>query len=83
MWACLCWLLGCLCPGCGRGNGLSLLYPKCGHVYLVGLSVGLYMGSGVWVDYPLPEMWAGFISLVCLLASGDFCFGLMPIFLCL
>ena len=38
-------ILGCLCSGCGRG--FSLLCSWCGFiVYLVGLSVALYVGSG-------------------------------------
>ena len=72
--------LGCFCPGCGRGAGLSLLYSG-GLCYLVGLSVGLYLGFDVWFVFPLPGMWAWFVRLVCLLASADFCFGLMLLFL--
>ena len=63
-----------VCPSSIRSVGLC---------YLVGLSVGLYMGFGVWFDYLLPGMRAWFIILVCLLASSVFCIGLMPLFLCL
>ena len=31
---------------------------------LVGLIVGLYIGSGVWFAFPLPGMWARFYLVV-------------------
>ena len=37
-----------------------------GLCYLVGLHVGLYVGSGLWLF--LDALWARFIWLVCLLA---------------
>ena len=52
LWA---FVVGCLCLACSRGFG-----PVC----LVGLFVGLYIGSGVWFAFPLPGMWARFYLVV-------------------
>ena len=51
-----------------------------GLCYLVGLHVGLYVGSGLWLFW-MPcglglSRWFAFWHLV------DFCIGLMPLLLC-
>ena len=47
--------------------------------YLVGLPFGLYVGSGFGLSLLCPGCGLGFIWLVCLLASGCVCSGLIPL----
>ena len=63
-------------------GGVLVYFPFTGvwaWYYLVGLPVGLNVGPGFGLSLLCPGCELGFIWLVCLLASGCFCCGQMPL----